>query len=441
MEQQPENQIPILRVAWMRFAQLDAAAEKLSRPHYGLRRWIAILGVLASLFAVLTKTYPENFPVVGKVALRVLLILSPITASVLAAFFNKFYGTGAWLTMRAGAEEIKKEIYVFRTVLKNEPKRRAWLENRLADIQRQVYRGLGGEMVLAPYEGLLPPYHNPQDPNSDPGFRDLNGDEYFTYRLEDQLAWHVRKVNKIQRERTRLQWLILLAGGGGSFLAALGGVFSLWVAVTASLAAAFIGWTELRNLDETIKNYSKVIVELMIIYDHWKNLEIEERTEAEMIKMVRGTEKILWNQNMEYIRSMQDALRDAALEEGDLVDDVLKRAVESDKRLKKQMHESILSYTDETLDKAEDALTESFDEALDTVAKEASSELVQQELAAMADATSETVTSLLRRASKLRSAIDDVKTEFGQIDFNADTPASELHAMMERFPKTGELKG
>lgn len=441
MDNQSEKKIPILNIAWSRYAQLDAAAEKLSRPHYGLRRWIAILGVLASLFAVLTETYPENFPAVGRVVLRVLLILSPVTASVLAAFSNKFYGTGAWLTMRAGAEEIKKEIYVFRTVLKDEPKRRVWLEKRLADIQRQVYRGLGGEMVLDRYEGPLPPYYNPENPNSDPGFHDLSGDEYFAYRLEDQLAWHIRKVNRIQRERTRLQWLILLAGGAGSFLAALGGAFSLWVAVTASIAAAFIGWTELRNLDETIKNYSKVIVELMIVYDHWKNLETEERTQAEVFKMVRGTEKILWNQNMEYIRSMQDALVDAALEEADLVDDVLQRAVASDKRLKQRMRESIVGYTDQTLDKAEETLSERFDEALGTIVEEASSELVQQELAAMAEATGTAVSNMVSRFSKLRAAMNEIAEDYEDTAFNQDSSVSEVHRILQRFPTTGELKG
>ncbi len=440
-ERVPVNKIPILNIAWSRYAQLDAAAEKLERPHYRLRRWIAVLGVLAALFAVLTETYPETFPAIGAVILKVLLIISPIMASVLAAFFNKFYGGGAWLTMRAGAEEIKKEIYLFRTVLKDEPKRRSWLEKRLADVQRQVYRGLGGEMILERYTGSIPPYYDPENPGSDPGFHDLSGEEYFAYRLEDQLAWHIGKVNRIQRERTRLQWYILIAGGAGSFLAAMGGALSIWVAVTASLAAAFIGWLELRNLDPTLKNYSKVIVELMIIYDHWQNLEVEERTQKEIFKMVKETEKVLWNQNMEYIRSMQEALADAELEEADLVDEVLKKAVESDRRFKQELRDSIISHTDKTLRETEETLVETFDKALGTIVEEASSDLVQQELAAMAEAASETIENIVNRASKLRSAIDEITAEFKHIDFNADTPASDLHAMMQRFPKTGEVKG
>ena len=53
----------------------------------------------------------------------------------------------------------------------------------------------------------------------------------------------------------------------GSFLAAMGGALSLWVAVTAAIASAYIGWSELRNLDDTLKNYSKVVLELMFLND------------------------------------------------------------------------------------------------------------------------------------------------------------------------------
>lgn len=441
-EQMPETKrMPILDIAWMRYAQLDQAAEKLENPHYSLRRWIAILGIVATLLAVVVQTYPETFPVLGKVILKVLLIAAPITASVLAAFFNKFYGTGAWLVMRAGAEEIKKEIYNFRTVLSDDPNRRAWLETRLADIQRQVYRSLGGEMVLAPYKGEIPPYYDSSNPDSDPGFHDLTGEEYFVFRLQDQLAWHIGKNNRIQAERTRLQWLILIFGGLGSFLAALGGTLSLWVAVTASIAAALIGWSELRNLDSTLKNYSKVIMELMIIFDHWQNLEPEERTNKEIYKMVKETEKVLWEQNQEYIRSMQEALEDDDLDEAELIDEVLNKAVATDKRMKRKMRESIVAHTDKTLREAEETVTETFEEALGTIAEEASSDLVQQELAAMREAAEQTVQNIVNRASKVRAALDEIKAEFGDTDFNAETPASELHAMMERLPKTGELKG
>src|SRR5574342_388769 len=124
VESQPAT--PILNIAWTRYAQLDALSSKHSKPHYRWRRWIAILGVLAALLAVITQAYSNYMPAVLSLALRILLIATPITASVLAAFVNKFYDGKQWLVSRAGAEEIQKEIYMYRTLFKDKPDRRDW---------------------------------------------------------------------------------------------------------------------------------------------------------------------------------------------------------------------------------------------------------------------------------------------------------------------------
>ncbi len=326
--------------------------------------------------------------------LKVLLIATPIAASVLAAFVNKFYDGRDWLVARAGAEEIKKEIYMYRTFFKNKPDRREWLENRLTRIQRQVYRGMRGELVLDEAPKKVPPRYNPDDPSSDPGFQDLTGNEYVKYRLENQLAWHIRKVHQFEAERTRLQIYILLAGGFGAFLAAMGTGFSIWVAVTASVGAALIGWQELRNIDPRLKNYSKVILELMLIYDHWNALEPEQRTDAEFFQMVKSTEDVLWSQNREYIKSMQEVLDRETLKEAELVNDVLKKAVESDEEFQQHMRDSVVSYASETMEKARETFEEHVDQVLGSLAEEASSELVQKELDAIGQAVNKRLTSL-----------------------------------------------
>jgi hypothetical protein len=260
MENETENRLPILELAWTRYAHFDAAAGGRNKSHMTFRKRIAILGVLATLFAILTQIYstiPVFFgrEILGFV-LKVVFIATPIAASVLAAYTNWSFGKGDWLVMRAGAEEILKDIFVFRTILQNSPDRRAWLEKKLADIQRNVYRGLGGEMILKPYTGPIPPYDDPSDPYDDAGFGDLTGDQYFAFRVESQLGWHMKKVNQLQAERNRLQIYIYLFGGLGALLAAFGEQFgiSLWVALTASIVAAMTGWQELRNLDSVIKN-------------------------------------------------------------------------------------------------------------------------------------------------------------------------------------------
>ena len=443
METQPQQVTPILEVAWRRFAQLDAASLKRSKSHLRMRRWIAALGVLATLFAILTETYPATFPAVGGLTLKFLLILTPITASILAAFVGKFFSTGDWLVTRAGAEEILKEIYAYRTILQKEPTRRAWLEKRLEEIQRSVYSGMNGELILEPYKGVLPPSSrfNPSYPNTDPGFHDLTGEEYFSYRLENELGWHSGEINKRQKERTRLQLLILIAGGMGALLAAWGPPTALWVALSAAFSSAFIGWQELRNLDSVVRNYSKVVMELNILFDHWKNLEGEEQNQTEFFKTVRSTEDILWSQNVEYIKAMQEALRESDLEEeASLINRVIKEQRESDRRFKNAITDAVVDFTTESMIKSEETLTETFENTLGTLAVEASSELVKAELDAMRDAVHDVVENITERLG-MSSALKAIEEDFKDVEISGNTPVSVLNDLMTRYPKTTEPKG
>ena len=224
METQPQQVTPILEVAWTRFAQLDAASSKRSKSHLRMRRWIAALGVLATLFAILTGIFPKALHWCGLILKIIAHSFASFWHPVSLHIVSKFFSTGDWLVTRAGAEEILKEIYAYRTILQKTPTRRAWLEKRLEEIQRSVFSGMNGELILEPYKGVLPPFprFSPTYPNSDPGFHDLTGDEYFRFRLEDQLDWHTREVNRRQRERTRLQSLILISGAIGRLPCRLG---------------------------------------------------------------------------------------------------------------------------------------------------------------------------------------------------------------------------
>ena len=67
MDTQTAEVTPILKVAWTRVAQLDAIASRRSKGHLTIRRWITVLGVLATLFAILTQLldrtrFKEEYP-------------------------------------------------------------------------------------------------------------------------------------------------------------------------------------------------------------------------------------------------------------------------------------------------------------------------------------------------------------------------------------------
>ena len=455
METETPKTAPILELAWLRHADLDSAATRRTTGFYSIRKWIAWLGILATLFAILTQQFfpaidfdkpPETQPFVGYYTLglvvKVLFIGIPVLASIFAAFASKFYSNGAWFIYRAGAEEIKKEIYLYRTVLPRDKTRRDHLEMRLGEIQRQLFRSLGGEFAFEGYKGPLPKNYKKNDPNSDPGFHDLTGDEYVKYRLKHQLDWHNDRINQRKLERRWTTVYILAVGGLGALLAALGGNLALWVAFTASVTAALLGWQELRKVDETIKNYSKVVLELTILYNHWQNLELEERTPAEFELMVRSCERVLWTQNREYVRSWQEALQGADLEkEAALINQILKESVESTERAKEAMRENIVETHQEFLAESEQAIDETAKAVLGSLAEEASSEIVQKELEAMGQAISEKVEDVMARASSFVASITQVKEEYKHVEISKDTTMEELNTILAKYPKTNDVKG
>jgi hypothetical protein len=300
---------------------------------------------------------------------------------------------------------------------------------------------MNGEFSFEPYHGHIPPNYSASDPTSDPGFQDLTGEEYFKYRLEYQLNWHNRKINQYKTERFRLQFYIIIFGAAGALLAAFDST-TILVALTASLTAALVGWQEIRNLDSIIRNYSKVVMELTILHDHWKNLELEERTDAEFYKIVQGCEDVLWGQNTEYIKSMQEALKDSDLEkEASLINRVIKESVDSDARIKEDIRNSVVDLTGKTISAAEETIEEEYKAALGSLAQEASSEIVQQELEAMRQAAAEMAENVVEKASTLMSSIKEVVQEYAHGEISRDTSSKELNEVLSRIPKTQDVKG
>lgn len=445
MQTEAPKTIPILNIAWTRYAYLDAASVRRSRANSRLRYWIIVLGVLATLFAILTQIFfsaPGAEETLSGLIVKILFVTTPILASILAAFTAKFYANGSWLLTRSAAEEIRKEIYIFRTILQKRAGRRTHLEKRLAEIQRGLFRSLAADFSFEDYQGSIPPHHNPDDPNSDPGFNDLSGDEYFRYRLQNQLNWHNQKINQYKYERRSMTIFILAAGGLGSVFAAWGGPLSLWVALTSSITAALIGWQELRRVDATIRNFSRVVVELTILSDHWQNLEQEERTQAEFYKMVRNTEEVLWSQNVQYTKFMQEALQESSLDdEASLINRVINESLTSAERTKQAMAGQIVDFTRGTLEENEQIIEETLSETLGSLAEEASSELVQQELAAMGGAVTGMVDNALENLSSVSPSLADKIKEIVHGDIGRDTPKEELNTVLASLPKTDEVKG
>ncbi len=107
-------QEPILKEAWMRHAELDANAGTLKKRYTKYRKWVLTLGVLATFLAIFTagvsnlgsQAIPEYFTFLPQglidfltdvrlqAILKVLLIATPLLASVIAAYTSREMGDG-----------------------------------------------------------------------------------------------------------------------------------------------------------------------------------------------------------------------------------------------------------------------------------------------------------------------------------------------------------
>ncbi len=340
MSDQTQNHVPpILKSAWKRYADYDNTAKIQKSRYYNLRKWVLAASIAATLLAILLESFRAWFLPTVVTALQVLLILIPIVGSVLVAYLSKFQQGYKYLAMRSGAEEILKEIYRYRTIMQDDPRRDQWLQERLAQIQRQVHRTLGGEFVVIPYNGKQ---YNPNFVSSasgkhargqgdekgemDDGIMPLDSEAYLRVRLKDQLDWHIYRIRVYQRTRKNLTIIILLFGGLGALFAGLDMIWAgvaVWVTLTTALASAATNWQELRGIDSIIPNYSKVILELNILYDRWQSLPPEKQTRTAFYELVRDTENVLWSQHVLFISAMKEAMDKAEADQEQIVNEAI----------------------------------------------------------------------------------------------------------------------
>ncbi len=319
---EPQQESLVLYTAWQRYAELDHNANRVGDQHKRLSAAVISLGVLTVIVAVATDSFKLELPFNVLIALRLLLTLLPLAGAALLAFTSKFQFGERWQALRSGAEDIRKEIYHYRTVLQASKERDLWLGDRLAAIQRQVHELVGGDLVLKPYTGHIPPTHYAHNPNSDPGFSDLLANDYLRYRLQNQLDWYTNKLTRFAQERNLFQLAVYGFSVLGSILAGLAWLFAtlpVWVAVTSSAAAALTAWMELRRMESMVQSYSRICLELGILRDRWLALEPSRRTGDQFFKLVVSAERVLWSQHNKVLSGVSQAGAEAAPDERDLL--------------------------------------------------------------------------------------------------------------------------
>lgn len=286
----------VLETAWQRYAQLKTHGTITYRQYLSLRGGAILLSAIATFLAVAIASTDRQLITAppGRILIISLVLVAIINVIVLAISRNRQQGQ-YWQILNAGAEEIRKTIYLYRTLLPGQENRHQWLHERVSAIQRQVFDSLGGDLVLQPYIGNLPPEQVNDDGNRDPGFRDLLPPDYLHYRLEAQRHQYTQELAQLSTTRTRLQVALFSLAGLSALLPVLGVSVGVWVAFTLFLATGFNLWLELGRIDDRINANNQIILALNLIRDRWQSLTAKEQTGEEFFRLVLATENTLWS--------------------------------------------------------------------------------------------------------------------------------------------------
>lgn len=309
----------VLRQAWRRFGAIDEAANRQQKDFMATQERILYMGVLAVLLSIVYSQLPAP-PEAGKAAwqlvdwvkwlLGYVLIAVPIGISLLIAVTNRFKPGKRWVLMRSASESIKREIYRYRlraTGYTDDDPREKKLAEEVENITRRLSRTEANTMALPIYSGPIPPV-NTASPRDD-GMSLLSTDQYVALRLEDQLNFYRRKTVTLEKDLSRLQIYVLLAGAAGTLLAALGGAFVIWIALTTAVASAMMTYLSYRQTESTLTGYNQTATDLDNILSWWTSLEPEEQALGENIAtLATHTEQVLADELSSWTQRMTDAL-------------------------------------------------------------------------------------------------------------------------------------
>ena len=299
-----------LKYAWNLYAVYGQSGMKRRRTSDQIGNWIFISTILVVFLAIILNFLKQSNPEANSVifnVVRILVILAPITVSMLVTFANSFGGnvprnfierTLGQKTQNEGekgehssiaseseylfraSDQVQSHIMLCRTRLdkySTDSTRGKTLVSEVNKIQKKLMQETPIKNIsLEIYNGQIPPYYFRDDPNSDSGFGDLNGDQYVVFRLEPQLRWFMRIVKRREGQKRRNSAFIIFFGGLGTFLAAIG--LEIWVTLTTAVAGAFSSILENAKLDQTISEYNKAISELHGLLAWWSTLTPDEKS-------------------------------------------------------------------------------------------------------------------------------------------------------------------
>lgn len=302
----------VLIQAWDRFAIFDKNARRHQRDFKTLTTRILWLGFLTTLTAIVLTWITTPVPRIEGIALQILrwtLIALPILTSIGVSIFNRRKSDNKWLLLRGGAESLKRKIYAYRALAPYEPRQQLMeLEKEVENVSQRLMRTEVNESALVKYEGPIPPkmYGAAE---TDDGLSPLEPDRYIEIRIGDQVSFYESRTMQKEAILRYYQVAILVAGGLGTFLAAIGG--ELWVPLTTAAVTGITTYLLSEQFQETIVRYNQNKTDLQNVEIWWRALSPTDKDKPENIKkLVNTTEDLMIQEVKGWVQNMQDALSD-----------------------------------------------------------------------------------------------------------------------------------
>jgi hypothetical protein len=303
----------VLKLMWQRFARYDVNASREQSTFRRLQLGILALGV-ASTALILLQAQLELREVVPRPVLAYLLqfliVVGVASLTVLIAATSRFKSGSKWISLRANAEAIKREIYRYRCRMSPRIERpRGAYEQGLASKLQALSAHLPGDeshvTALRSYKGRLPPPGGAAP--GDDGIRPLTPASYLHLRLDDQLGYYRCKIDTLDRQWVVLQWIAIIVGGLGTVLAALN--LGLWVALATSIVMAITTYLGYQQSEATITRYQQAATDLENVKAWWCALSMEDQRDYRKFDaLVESTELILQGEVSGWVQDMKEVL-------------------------------------------------------------------------------------------------------------------------------------
>ena len=297
----------MLKSAWQEFASCDQLAKRLRTLFSWGQVAILLLGVTATLLALIYDETHARF-------LHWLVVAAPILVSTLIALAGRHAAGQRWVLLRGAAQGIRAEIFRYRTRTSpygegtTRTARHRTLAERLdadqepADADRGQHRRAAGLRRTAAASHVRRRRRRRRAQPARTGALSQHPAE--------------RPAGLLRRRRGQPEPAAVAgpapgdqAGGAGSLLAAVG--FDIWVGLTGGIAAASLAYLGYLQIDNTIVTYNQAAAKLAGLKRQWLALDAGERGPIAFGQLVEGTEQVLNTELAScWVQQMNDAMAD-----------------------------------------------------------------------------------------------------------------------------------